>query len=290
MKLIGGLGNQLFQYAAARSLAKLHRTTLKLDITAFEHYKLHKYSLNPFRIREEFASIEEIAKIKGSSASGLAKIALRMNRKFNPYYRESIFSETDLRPFDPRIVKTPKHVYLDGYWQSEKYFVDVQEIIRREFTVKCEPDPESRRIADKIAGTQSVNIHVRRGDYVSDARTNQVHGTCSLDYYKRCVNCIVGKVPSPHFFVFSDDPSWVAQNLRLEHPTTFVSHNDASKNYEDLQLMSMCKHHIIANSSFSWWGAWLCTSPGKVVFAPQQWLNRPEYETCDLIPAEWYRM
>jgi hypothetical protein len=290
VKLVGGLGNQLFQYAAARRLSVLHQTTLKLDITPFESYKLHRYSLNPFRIQEVFATSEEIAQVKGISKKRLARIALRLIRRLKPYYRRPVFSETPLRPFDPNILKTPKDVYLDGYWQSEKYFVDIQDIVRREFTIKYEQDRQSHEIAEEIVNTQSVSIHMRRGDYVSNPETRRVHGVCNLDYYKQCVSLIAEKITNPHFFVFSDDPGWATENLRLDYPITFVTHNDATRNYEDLRLMSQCKHHIAANSSFSWWGAWLCTCPGKIVIAPKRWFKEPGLDTRDLLPEGWIKV
>ena len=270
-RIIGGLGNQLFQYAAARRLSLLHQTTLKLDTTGFEHYDWHDYSLGPFCIQEEFATQRDIAKIHETSEN------------------RSIFTESTLNPYDPNILKTPKNVYLGGYWQSEKYFIDIQDVIRREFTIHYEQDHQSQMIAEIIVRTQSVSLHVRRGNYVSNPGVNRVHGTCSLEYYRQCIAKITETVMRPHFFIFSDDPPWVRQNLRLEYPTTYVSHNDATKDYEDLRLMSLCKHHIIANSSFSWWGAWLNPKPDKIVLAPSKWFNEP-YNTQDLLPETWLRI
>jgi len=289
-KLIGGLGNQLFQYAAARRLSLLHRTTLKLDISHFDHYKLHAYALKHFSIQEKFARPEEIAELKGSMKKGLAKTVFDMSQKLKPYYRRSIFREPHLRPFDLNILKTPRDVYLDGYWQSEKYFAPIQDVIRREFIVKYEPDPKTLEIAERIAKTESVSVHVRRGDYISIPEHNLVHGTCRLEYYDRCVSLIREKVTNPYFFVFSDDPRWVKGNLRFGYPTTFVTHNDSSKNYEDLRLMSRCKHNIIANSSFSWWGAWLNANPNKIVLAPSQWFNQFSADTRDLLPDSWIKV
>lgn len=290
VRLIGGLGNQLFQYAAARRIAQRRNLPLKLDISGFESYKLHAYSLKHFCIREEFATPEEIAEVKGTSKKGLAKLAFRLGRKLKPYYRWSVFREPHFGPFDPNIMKTPDQVYLDGYWQSEKYFVDIQDVIRREFTVKYEQDRQSRAMAEKIARIQSVSIHVRRGDYVSNPRTNQILGTCGLDYYEQCVKRIAEQILFPHFFVFSDDPRWVTENLRLDYPATLVTHNDAARNYEDLRLMSMCKHNVIANSSFSWWGAWLNANPTKIVIAPRKWFNAPSLDDRDLLPDGWVRV
>jgi hypothetical protein len=299
VKIIGGLGNQLFQYAAARRLAHLHQTSLRLDITPFKHYrnigpseyyKFRAYGLKPFRIQEAFATPEEIEKvIKGTSKKGLARIVSRLNQKLNPYYRWPIFSETHLKPFDPSILKTPKDVYLDGYWQSEKYFAEIRDVIQREFTIKFEQNSQSLEIAERIANTQSVSIHVRRGDYVLDPETNRFHVIYDLAYYKQCVSLISEKVTTPHFFVFSDDPSWGTDHLRLDYPTTFVVHNDATRDYEDLRLMSMCKHNIIANSTFSWWAAWLNTNPYKIVLAPREWF-KVNYDTRDLLPDNWIKV
>ncbi len=298
VKLMGGLGNQLFQYAAARRLAHLHQTTLRLDITPFKHYentspseyyKIRAYELKHFRIQEVFATPEDIARIKGSSKKGLARIAFRLIQRLKPYYRWPIFRETHLKPFDPNILKTPKNVYLDGYWHSEKYFVDIQDVIQREFTIKYEQDPQSREIAERIANTQSVSIHVRRGDYILDPETNRFHVIYNLDYYKKCVSYIAEKVTNPHFLVFSDDPSWVTEHLHLDYPTTIVTHNDATRDYEDLRLMSMCKHNIIVNSTFSWWAAWLNTNPDKIVLAPREWFQ-VNYDTRDLLPENWIKV
>lgn len=296
VRLIGGLGNQMFQYAAARRLSILHQTTLKLDITAFENYKLRRYGLKPFNIQEVFATPQEIALFKGPSKKGLPRKVFRLGQKLRLLPRKAVFSEPGFSPYNPNILKTPKDVYLQGSWQSEKYFVDIEDVIRREFTVKVEQDPQSREIAEQIMGTHSVSIHVRRGDYVLNRRIKRVHGTCSLDYCSQCVSLIAEKITRPHFFVFSDDPSWVTENLRFDYPTTFVTHNDATRDYEDLRLMSMCKHDIIANSSFSWWGAWLNANPDKIVLAPRKWFNEPDkddprdLDTRDLFPDGWIKV
>lgn len=287
VKLIGGLGNQLFQYAVGLQLAMFHQTVLKLDKEPFEQYKLHQYSLAPFAIKESFASPEDVAALTGTTKKGLILFFFKVQRKLKPYYRRTVIRETTLSLYDPNIFKTPRNVYLDGYWQSEKYFANIQDIIRSHFTVKLEQDSLSRQLATQIAQTQSVSLHIRRGDYVTNPRTNQVHGTVCLSYYHECVEHIAKRISSPHFFVFSDDHTWTTENLHLDYPVTFVTHNDASRNYEDLRLMSSCKHHIIANSSFSWWGAWLNPNPNKLVFAPAKWANDPSMNTRDLLPDGW---
>ena len=296
VKLTGGLGNQLFQYAAARRLSILHQTTLKLDIAPFEHYRKRKYSLAAFHIQEAFATREETTALKGASGRLMSKIVFRLSQRLKPYYRRSVFREPVARPFDPNILKTPKDVYLDGYWQSERYFEDIRDVIRREFTIRYKQDQKSEEIAEKIANTQSVSIHVRRGEYVSNPEINRIHGTCSLEYYEECVRLIAKEIMTPCFFVFSDDPQWTVENLRLDYPTDFAptlsfTHNDPTRSYENLLwLMSMCKHNITANSSFSWWGAWLNANPNKIVLAPRRWYDDTSFDTRDLFPAGWIKV
>ena len=141
-----------------------------------------------------------------------------------------------------------------------------------------------------IVGKLNIILPLRRGDYVSNPETRRVHGVCNLDYYRQCISLITERITNPLFFVFSDDPGWIIEKLRLDYPTTFVIHNDAARNYEDLRLMSLCRHHIIANSSFSWWGAWLCTCPGKIVMAPKRWFKELSRDTRDLLPESWQRI
>jgi hypothetical protein len=289
VSLNGGLGNQLFQYAAARRIAVFNKAPLKLDISVFEGHKLRKYSLHHFNIIEDIASPEEVARFNKSSAKDVASQFARLVNKCKPYHKRYFIRERSFE-FDPNILKAPGRVLLHGFWQSEQYFADIEDVIRREVTVKSPPDELNAQMAREITATNSVCLHVRRGDYVSDAVTHQAHGVCSLEYYHTAIEEIARLTPAPHFFVFSDDPQWTQANLKLEHPTTFVTHNDASRNYEDLRLMATCKHYIIANSSFSWWGAWLGTHPEKVVIAPKQWANDSKLNTKNRLPESWRRI
>ena len=141
-----------------------------------------------------------------------------------------------------------------------------------------------------ILAVNSVSIHVRRGDYLTNPVTFQTHGLCDIDYYKKAIDEILDLVDKPHFFIFSDDQSWAKSNIIFGAPTDYVMHNNSLKNYEDLRLMSYCRHHIIANSSFSWWGAWLGNNPEKIVIAPKKWFNDPKIDTTDLIPDTWLRL
>jgi hypothetical protein len=201
------------------------------------------------------------------------------------YYKK----EPPLR-FDPDFFAVPDNVYLEGYWQSENYFKTIENAIKSEFTLKEDPDPQNALLSEKILGSNSVSIHIRRGDYVHNPVTFDYHGVCSLEYYHSAIDTIAKKISNPHFYIFSDDSLWVKQNLGINYPHTYVTHNQGLKDYMDLWLMKLCRHHIIANSSFSWWGAWLCSNPGKIVIAPKQWFNNPDVNTDDLIPNTWLRL
>lgn len=287
VRLIGGLGNQLFQYAAGRRIAYFHDVPLKFDISWFERVKSRKYSLSHFNIIEDIASSDDITRLKGKT--GIGKFISRFFEVGRPYYERSAVREQFLH-FDPNILKVSGNVYLNGYWGSEKYFKDIEDILRRELTVKTEPSAINIAMAERISQVLAVSMHIRRGDFVSNPITHQFHGLCSLDYYNMAIDRIAQMVEKPYFFIFSDDPQWVQENLNPKYPVTFVTHNSAEKDYEDLRLMSMCKHHIIANSTFGWWGAWLNPDPQRIVFAPRQWFNEPGLDTRDLLPDGWIKL
>jgi len=203
-----------------------------------------------------------------------------------PFRKNSYILEKGFA-FDPEVLKSPDDVYLEGYWQSEKYFASTEGLLRREFTIRQSLSGRNQEMAARIAGCNTVSLHVRRGDYVSNPNASRVHGLCGADYYQAAVRRIAEIVPQPHLFVFSDDPEWAARNLHLDHPMTIVTGNDTQRDYEDLHLMSLCKHHIVANSSFSWWGAWLDTNPDKIVIVPARWFAREQHDTRDLFPPAW---
>ncbi len=295
LALKGGLGNQMFQYALGRRMAHIRRTELKLDLSYYD-FQAHgitedtprKYRLSTLNIKESIATDEEIALFFPTDKVSL-KLLNGLRNRLLPYYLGSIVKEK-ASSFDPAILKTRKHVYLNGYWQTEKYFLDLASLIRSEFTVKSPLNEINLSIANQMRPTNSVSIHVRRGDYIINQATHDFHGVCSLDYYKRAVAEISAEITDPLFFVFSDDPEWTQDNIQLHHPTVFVTHNGVEEEYEDLRLMSLCKHHIIANSSFSWWGAWLGTNRDKIVIAPKKWFNTADMDTKDLLPERWRKM
>ncbi|MFO7681747.1 MAG: alpha-1,2-fucosyltransferase [Chloroflexota bacterium] len=290
-RLAGGLGNQMFQYAAARQLAQRLQTTLKLDISYYDTQQLRTYALSPFNIQESFASAAELAQIRGTGQNKVAKLFFHARQMFKLFYRWTVLRESRVMPVNKQLWTVTGDVYLDGYWQSQQYFLDIASLIRQEFTLKTAPDHYSEELTKHITNNQSVSIHIRRGDYVANLHTNQLHGTCSIAYYQTSAAHIAQKVERPFFFIFSDDPAWAKENLRLPYPVTIVSPEDGSLNdYIELHLMSLCRHHIIANSSFSWWAAWLNPNPDKLVFAPKKWYRDPRRDNADIIPETWQKI
>lgn len=289
VRINGGLGNQMFQYACGLALAQRVGVDLKLDISEYAHYKLRRFGLNNFAITASPANAEEVASYKGKSGAFFAKVGRKIGDIFGVqqhgrYYQEREFS------FDPRVMHLGEDVYLDGYWQSEKYFAQIREVLLREFTIKTPAVGENAAMLDKIAATNAIAVHVRRGDYVQDQKTNTFHGTVAPEYYRAATDHILRQYPHSTVFVFSDDPAWAKKNLRFPVPAVYVDHNAADKDFEDMRLMSACHHQIIANSSFSWWAAWLNVNPQKIVVAPRRWFAHDKMNTADLIPATWLRM
>lgn len=186
----------------------------------------------------------------------------------------------------PGIREVSHNAYLAGYWQSEKYFSDASETIRADFTFRQPLSEQNAEMAERIGQGMSVSLHVRRGDYASNPKTNTAHGLCSLEYYRAAVLHMAEHIERPEFFVFSDDIAWVKANLEIDFPCWYVDHNQGTESYNDMRLMSLCRHHIIANSSFSWWGAWLNRDPDKIVVAPRRWFANGK-RSEDLLPASW---
>jgi len=294
VKLMGGLGNQMFQYAAGRRLAHHHNTVLKLDLSFLgsveESITPRRYELEHLNIMAEIATPEEIAELTGKGSTYLQSFLQQTRQALGLLLPvKNVITEKHFH-FDLAILTAPNNTFLDGYWQSEKYFADISDVIRQEFNVTSDPDDWNRRLAEEIKGCESIAIHVRRCDYVSNAVTNAYHGTCPLDYYHAAIGMIVSQVAEPHFFVFSDDSEWVRDNLQIHYLTTYLNHNGPYQGHEDLRLMSLCRHHIIANSSFSWWGAWLARNPGNIVIAPDKWFTKADIDTRDLLPERWSRI
>jgi Glycosyl transferase family 11 len=274
--LIGGLGNQMFQYAAGRALALRKETQLRLDLGWLENPPAlvtpRRYELDCFNLQAELCSI--YPRTRRERLRELVGLSPRV-------WREEVFR------FDPRVLDLPDNVRLIGYWVDERYFLDEAAQIRDDFRFRYPPEERSAELAEEIrASRTAVSVHVRRGDYVTDTRTATFHGVLPHDYYTASVRHIRSVVANPRFYVFSDDPDWCRSNLELDAPTVVVSHNQRG-GWEDLRLMSLCTHHVIANSSFSWWGAWLNPRLDKIVIAPRRWIADDSYDTSHVVPPGW---
>lgn len=283
IELIGGLGNQMFQYATARALALSRQEKLVLDNQLFTNYALHDYGLNHFNIDcsflEKDKSVVEPLRI-------LEKVKAILSRKkiYHPYIEQDLTYDKELFEF------SHKNIFLKGYFQSEKYFIRFENQLRRDFEIISPLKKETTEMLELINAENSVSLHIRRGDYVSNPEANAVHGTCDLNYYHKAIEIIKKEIENPVFFIFSDDIDWAKENLKINSITHFVDFNDASTNYEDLKLMSNCKHNIIANSSFSWWGAWLNSYKSKIVIAPSKWFKTDIHNCKDIIPESWLKI
>lgn len=283
-RLMGGLGNQMFQYAAGRRLAAAHGVELKLDDRFFRTQEKRSFQLDRLNTRATLASEGEIAAFFVKGRLGRIQRAISCAVRRRPVPR--VMEERHFH-FDSLVLQATDETYLDGYWQSEKYFADVADLLRDEFTLRAPPSPETIRLAAEIADATAVSIHVRRGDYIQETVTKEVHGVCGIDYFTAAVEAIRAQVASPHFFIFSDDPEWAQENLHFEPRMTFIARGGDDCDHEHLWLMSRCAHQIIANSSFSWWAAWLNPNPGKTIVAPRRWFASAPHDTRDLFPAAW---
>jgi hypothetical protein len=287
VKLIGGLGNQMFQYAFGRNVSLKHNVPLLLDLSGLldrsykKNFTYRNYNLDIFSMQPRFLNDLNSIYIEESRYKKILK-----NICF-PYLSFRVVKEKKIS-FSNKYLNCSKNCYFIGYWQSEKYFHDIQDVIRNDFIIRSEVD---KNLAQKISDTESVCIHVRRGDFVNNPVANMYHGVCDKQYYYNAMDNIRQKIDAPNIFIFSDDITWCQENLQFDDPTTFISHDLAEKKFDqDLKLMSLCKNFVISNSSFGWWGAWLSKYPNKIVIAPIRWLNDPSIDTRDLIPETWMRI
>lgn len=285
-KIIGGIGNQMFQYAASRALSLKYGQPLRLDISAFAGYELHHgFELQKvFNCQLEIARESDVRNILGWQYSSQIR-RLTAKQCFRVFRGKGYIIEPHFH-YWPDILKAPRDCYLDGYWQSEKYFDEFASVIRTDFTFKIPMANRNVEIVTHIGQENSVSLHVRRGDYAINPKTNATHGLCSLDYYRMAIRYFADRIGQPYFFVFSDDIAWAKYNLKMDFPCQYIDHNHGEDSYNDMRLMSICRHHIIANSSFSWWGAWLNPSLDKIVVAPKKWFSNNN-DIKDLFPQGW---
>ncbi len=284
--LTGGLGNQMFQYAAGKALAMQLNVPLYIDLfyyTKKTQSTYRKFGLDLFETDLNFKS--------GIGSKLYVRYKLFLLRHPKLSLKMGFFSDKDALIYDPQFETLKNGIILAGYFQNEKYFKSVEQEIRAGFRFRNKLDNRNKQIAGSMALTNSVSVHIRRGDYVTDNKTSLK--PCSPDYYKKALDKIRHKISDPSFFVFSDDMEWVKQKLNFgSSPVQYIDWNTGNSSYIDMQLMSLCKHNIIANSSFSWWGAWLNNNLEKTVIAPDEWFRGwfgsqmyPGY-----LPYEWIRI
>lgn len=276
----------MFQYAAAMSVARQRGVPVKLDVAWFaEHDAHHGFELKRvFACPVEIATKDEVRAILGWHA--IAGVHRLSSKKYPTLFRPKSLIVEPFFQFWPGSQIAPPNSYFSGYWQSEKYFTMVVDQVRNDFKFLPELSLENRNLANRIRAGNSVSLHVRRGDYLQEKKNTAIYATCSPDYYKFSIELISNRVSKPSFFIFSDDIGWAKNNLNIKYPCEYVDHNCGRESYSDMRLMSMCKHHIIANSTFSWWGAWLNSVSEKIVVAPKKWFLN-ETKTTDLFPREW---
>jgi hypothetical protein len=292
INLTGGIGNQLFQYAFGRALSLKSNCELVVDISSYEWDKLRQYSLNVFNLPIRKATQIEINNIKKSKVSLINRILYSLLGDPIPYYLFSVIKEKSFKyDLNFNLFRT-KNVYLEGYWQSEKYFKNIQFILQNELKVNEDKLSIDYNLNKHliIHKKNSVSIHVRRGDYVSNRVTSEYHGICDMNYYLQAINFFEELIEEPFFFVFSDDKNYVKENFGNKKNVLVVE--NIPYDYEELLLMSTCDHNIIANSSFSWWGAWLNANSNKKVIAPKKWFVNNEMQrlSSDLLPLEWIKI
>lgn len=292
VRLRGGLGNQLFQFAAAHSLAVVKGVELKADLYTYTRHPLRKYELHNFNIKLPEASRDEVHRFTGTNF-----VARYLNKRSNYFHCPSVFAQPHYHFYED-FFSLPVPIYLSGYWQSERYFSNVAGTIRNMITPAHSMDQRNSDLIAFLQTTDSVAVHIRRTDYTGTPFFRPM----DLDYYRRAFDFIQTRISEPRFFVFSDDIGWSRQQLADLANATFVDHNTGPDSYKDLLVMSACRHQIVANSTFSWWAAWLNNYPHKTVVAPQTWFHNTYltnkepvypcrlYNTRDLIPAGWTRL
>lgn len=291
--IVGGLGNQMFQYAVARSLSLEHGVSLRLNTDAFRYVRQHQGYLLPtlFDLEIVEASTADLAAVLGPQWWILPRRLIR-DRRF-AIFRGRRFHEHDFQA-SPALERKRLGVpgYLQGWWQSEVFFEQHKEIIANDFRFQLPMDDRSAAVAKDMRTCNSVAVHVRRGDYVSTPEAAASYEVCKPEYYRRALAQIAATSAVDKVYFFSDDIAWVESSIRVDYPHEFVTHNIGQHSYRDMQLMAHCKSHVIANSSFSWWGAWLAEAWGHsngTVVAPARWGLKPP-SPVEVVPERWIKI
>ena len=287
VKLMGGMGNQMFQYAFGRALSLEKAVTLKLDLdflldrTPRDNFVYRDYDLPIFNCRPQILSEGDKRRFFGSSIMSSKNFNKILPLTIRKFYTERHFG------YDQNVLNLNKNIYLEGYWQSYKYFSGIESTIRKEFSINHKFNEEEEEINQSILSTNSVCVNVRRSDFL----VNSYHGVCNEKYFYKGINHIEQFDSNLEIFVFSDDIDWCEKNLKFNRKTTFVGHEYAGDKFQSyLQLMTNCKHYVIPNSTFGWWAAWLASYERKIIVTPQAWFSDSKINTEDLIPKGWIRI
>lgn len=285
--LQGGLGNQMFQYAfylaikgqASNAICSSSLVNRNRDHNGYELGRVFNIKCKDSGFLLAMAKIMKKLTHKKSMVNILNRLGISLIMDTIPsYYMPHVL--------DP-VIK-PINVYL-GYWQTELYFKGLESQIRHEFSFSNDLlSVESKNIAEAIKSSNSVSVHIRRGDYLLPKYQVLYGNICTLDYYRKAIALVMNRIVDCKIFIFSDDIDWVKVNLNVDD-ATFIDFNRGQDSWQDMFLMSICKHNIIANSTFSWWGAWLNTNPDKVVICPSRFLNVPD-KSSDIIPEDWIKL
>ena len=287
VNILGGLGNQMFQYALALALREKHpEEIIRIDTSAFNGYPLHNgYELKRiFNVNIPDATLKEQMTV----FYPLRNYRMwQMGRRFLPKKKTVIVESNNMR-YTSEILELRTSGYYLGYWQTEKYFSDIRSKVLDSFSFPQISDRVNHNLITDLYGKITVGVHIRRGDYL---KIENAQGICNLNYYKKAILCMLERVRPDVFLIFSDDIDWCRANLSESFgkiQTIYVDWNKGKESYRDMQLMSLCNHNIIANSSFSWWGAWLNRNPEKIVIAPTRWMNNGGW--VDIIPNDWLKI
>lgn len=287
-KIQGGLGNQLFQYALGKMLSIKHNTPLYLDLSWFNGNTTdtkRELKLKQFHCHYKIASQNQLNFFYKNESNLFFAFIERLKDKL--LSRDTII-EYSFDKVNNKIFSSSKNTYISGYWQSDIYFSDIENELRKELIINSEKIQITQNLFDQINRENSIGVHVRRGDYVSNPIYSEKFGTCSLKYYNEALLYINNHVKNPIFYIFSDDIKWCEENLKIDQEHSFVQ---SKSDIEDFYLLSKCKHQIIANSSFSWWAAWLNDNKRKIVIAPKQWLlNSNRNQENPRLPSNWIKL
>ena len=268
VQMSGGLGNQMFQYALYKQLVAMGKTVRMDDVSCYQDAGSRPKQIGIFPILYERASKEELIALTDASMKLQDRIRRKLTGRKTKSYPEKQFH------YDPAVLQL-EDAYLEGCWQSEKYFMDVKDVLRDEFIFPEPEDAMNKKFLEQIKETNAIGVHIRRGDYLLPKYSSLYEGICTEDYYKRAIALMKEMQPDCHFFIFSNDVTWAKEQYQ-EPEYTAIDCNDEANGHYDMMLLSRCRHQIIANSSFSWWSAWLNPNPEKKVIAPAKWLNHKD--------------